>query len=106
MVSNLWQDTKIYCGCHDEPVEMVLTPTKGGYEYSCKNKDCGCKNFISLKDFEKMIDHLSDKLCEAEVGGDVLNLTNYKWKSKFLTFKIIEHNSVYKIEVLNRKALA
>jgi hypothetical protein len=106
MINNLWKDTKIYCSCHDEPVEMVLTPTKGGYEYACQNKSCGCKNFISLKDFEKMIDYLSDTLCNAEAGGDVLNLTNYTWKTKFLTFKIVEHSNIYKIEVLNKKAFA
>ena len=106
MINNLWKDTKIYCGCHDELVEMMLTPSKSGYEYTCQNKECGCKNFISLKDFEKMIDCLSDKLCTAEADGDVLNLTNYTWKNKFLTFKIIEHSNLYKIEVLNRKAIS
>ena len=78
MVSGLWKNTKIYCdNNHTELTEMPLS-TGGKLVYKCPH----CNNSLSIKDFEKMLDHVSDTICDAEINGEFTNLTNYHWKNK------------------------
>lgn len=105
MTSNLWKDIELYCGCdHNEQTKMSLIPSKKGYEYVCDKKDCGCKNAISLRSFERMIDYLFDKLLDAEINGNIINFTNYKWRDRLISFQVIEHKSTFKISVLNKES--
>lgn len=115
MIKNIWKTVKVYCGSdHDELTELEVE--QGMYQlfYACpryKRENRGdneraCNNRISIDDYEGMIKHVSDLLEEAELNGSMLNLTNYTWKRKGITFKIIEHTKdKIAITMLNKTAM-
>ena len=80
-----------------------------GYFYNCpKYKDDQreanerkCSNRISPVEYEKMIDHISKILEDAELNNEKLNLAGYKWKSKGILFEVFEHdNEKIKIPII------
>jgi hypothetical protein len=114
MISKFWSDIELYCANgHDEPQKMELEQVGKLLYYVCPkghSKNCDinepvCKNRLSIVDFEKMIDYLDKMITESVQNGEELNLTNYKWKKKLLSFHIIEHGKKMKIEVLNKDEL-
>lgn len=106
---------KVYCGAdHDELTELEVE--NGMYQlfYACPRykrqnraeNEKACNNRISIDDYEGMIKHISDLLEEAELNGTSLNLTNYTWKKKGITFKVIEHTKdKIAITMLNKTAM-
>ena len=115
MIKNLWKIVKVYCGNdHDELVELEIE--NGMYQlfYACpkykeqnrKENERVCNNRISIDDYHTMINHVSDLIEEAELKNENLNLTNYIWKRKGTTFKIIEHSKEkIAITMLNKTAM-
>lgn len=107
MVTGLWNKIEIYCGLHEEPVEMKLTERRNTVFYECPKSistdssyDASlCHNSLPLKDFEKMLDHISKVLYEAEVNNEVPNLKNESFTLGKFLYKIFEHDDKIKIIV-------
>lgn len=114
IVKNIWEKVKIYCGCHDELVE--LTPnTKGStLFYSCPKyyganrapNEKACTNRISMDDYQALVEHIGDILYENEVKRISENLTGHKWKRRNIEYEIIrEENNFFYVKIINRAAL-
>ena len=66
----------LYCGGHDEPVEMSVEPaSKGLFYYRCHEPGCG--NEISIHDTEKLIDAMSERI---EDGMVTQNIKGFSYK--------------------------
>lgn len=103
MIMNLWNNIELYCGHHDEPQKMDVDMKGKTISYNCSNENCKCK--IALKDFEKMLDHISKTLYDAELKDEKLYLENYKWKHKKYEYKVFEHNEKIKLTVSDKELL-
>lgn len=112
MIKNIWKNIDVVCGNHED-LHTRLIPTQGkdSMFYACpkyrsENREEGeraCPNRITLKDYEAMIKHLSDKL---EEGCGFINLTNHQWTSKGIEFKVLKHRDDYiRVSMLNKKSL-
>lgn len=107
MVTGLWNKVKIYCDLHEELVEMTLSQKNGVVYYACalgnseNEKDHGvlCKSTLSLKDFEKMLDHISTVMCDAIKNNEEPNLKNTQFTLGKIKYKIFEHKDIIKIRV-------
>lgn len=103
MITNLWGFTKLVCGNHpneSNPPELVLKQTGKMVYYGCptyspKRPNDSCRNAITTRDYEKMLEYLSDKINSAYLNLQTINLTNHQWQTnnKKITFKVIEHNN-------------
>ena len=123
MIANIWKDIHVFCGCHEDPVE--LTPhtgstdyVQGGKEnsmfYSCpryypENREEGeraCFNRLGIGEYEQMVTHISKKLEGDDDEYSAINLTGHKWKSKYgIEFRIIRHTRDHiDVSVVNRRA--
>ena len=53
-----------------------------------------------------MIDKLMGMIAEAEVNGETIDLTNFKWSSKGTEYKVLEHSGdkLY-VQILNLRAM-
>lgn len=114
MIKNIWKNIDAVCGNnHDE--KILLEPTMGkDLFYACpkyrpENRKEGeriCGNRISLKEFEAMIQHLTDVLEDSDMLMGTVDLTGHKWKSRGVEFCVLKHNKDYiRVAVLNKKAL-
>lgn len=114
MVTGLWNKTEMYCDMHDSLVKMELTERKGVVFYECllgksenvKDESLLCKNTLSLKDFEKMLDYISNIMCEAVRNNEEPNLKNTEFTIGKIKYKIFEHNDTIKViarDIRNRK---
>ncbi len=104
MIKGIWNMIEVYCGDKnkhkDKDVQLeVVQGVFNGYFYNCphykdENRQEGerkCCNRISPVEYEKMIDHISKLLEEADLNCEQINLAGYKWKSKGIQFEIFEH---------------
>lgn len=116
MIKNLWNKIVLCCGNHKgEEVIMDLKEGPSSLFYSCpkyypqnrENGERACANRLNLIDFEKMLDHLSDKLMDDEKNGVRSDLSNYSFKNKKgMIFRIISYSeNEIKVEMLNQRAL-
>lgn len=111
MITSLWNKTEIYCAHHDELCLMDLNNSRGVIHYAChesfpenkKDSSCLCKNTLSLKDFEKMLDRISEIMLQAELNNEVLNLENVKFSIGQYEYKIFKHDEQIKIAVKNKR---
>lgn len=115
MIKNIWDTIEVYCGNgHDKLVKMEIQQGPHSLFYACpkyhpENRHEGeraCNNRINLVDYEKMIDHISSILIDAEMNGRVEYLTGHTWSSNGIDFKIIAHDSKIKVLMLSKKSLA
>ena len=105
MVTGLWKKTEVYCNMHDELVKMELTEKNGVVFYECLLGKCEnstngaslCKNTLSLKDFEKMLDYISKIMCEAILNNEEPNLKNTEFTIGKIKYKIFEHKDFIKV---------
>lgn len=114
MITGSWGDTKLMCGNHEKPVEMVIQQGPHSLFYACpkyfgENREAGehiCANRLNLVEFDKMLDHINALLCEEAAVNNAICLTNYSWKSRGVEYKILSHTSSgIVVQCLNRKAL-
>lgn len=71
MIKNLWKHITLTCGNgHTEEVVMDLKQGPLSLFYACpkyypenrKEKERACANRLNLVDFEKMLDHMTEKI--------------------------------------------
>ena len=106
MVTGLWNKVELYCGLHEELVKMELATKNGVIYYECalgksenvKDESLLCKSTISLKDFEKMLDHISAIMCDAVKNNEEPNLKNTQFTLGKIKYKVIEHRDIIKIK--------
>lgn len=116
MITGSWDDITLVCGnTHDEPVNMVLQEGPTSLFYACpkyhrENRSEGeraCNNRLSIDDFLKALASLHEKIIEAELRDERLQLTNYEWKDRKGTlYKVLKHEgNQLTISVYNKKAV-
>lgn len=114
MITGSWARTKLLCGNHEIDVEMAIQEGGKTLFYSCpkyypekrEENESRCLNRISLRDFEKMLEHINDEIVNAEINNEIINLKHHKWKSGGIKYEIIEHTDEQIIvKMLNEKAL-
>ena len=116
MIKNLWKHITLTCGNgHTEEVVMDLKQGPLSLFYACpkyypenrKEKERACANRLNLVDFEKMLDHMTEKIEKGMDQGIEVNLTGYQYRDRKGTqYTVLKHtNDDLKIEVLNRRAL-
>lgn len=116
MIKGIWNMIDVYCGDKTKhkvlPKLEVVQGVFNGYFYNCpKYKEENrtpderkCCNRISPVEYEKMIDHISKLLEDAEMNNEKINLTGYTWKSHGIQFEIFEHtDNKIKVSMLNPK---
>ena len=110
MIQNLWNNTKIYCGNHDRPVEMVVKQGPKSIFYACPEYgkryqgERGCPNRISVDAVEKVLNHISCKLEEAG-NNTLLDLTNYTFTLNGIKCTVIKHRyGAMSLSIINQKA--
>jgi len=102
MVRNLWKNVTLVCSEH--PGEKFVLELDAKYNYVCP-KHCG--NSISLREVEKMLDFLADKIRENELNDNVEILTGFTWKDKrkAIYYEVLSHdhkNGILEIKMQNR----
>ena len=77
------------------------------YPENRKEKERACANRLNLVDFEKMLDHMTEKIEKGMDQGIEVNLTGYQYRDRKGTqYTVLRHSKDdLKIEVLNRRAL-
>lgn len=116
MITGSWDDITLVCGnTHDEPVNMGRQEGASSLFYACpkyhrENRSEGeraCNNRLSIDDFLKALASLHEKIIEAELQDERLQLTNYEWKDRKGTrYKVLEHEgNKLTISVYNKKAV-
>ena len=127
MIVNLWNKITLLCANHDYPVKMrphdpgtgLLTAQLYGAQtnmfYSCpkyyeenrKEGETLCRNHISMKEFENLLNYISKEIETAEEDGGQIDLSGDVWKSKNGTvFKIVSHTEdEIVVSCLNERSL-
>lgn len=101
-ITGYWGTVKFICGNHPDDYGQFMELEASGthsYVYTCpkskiKNRtddEAICNNKISLYEYEKAIEHISEQIIRAEEDDQQIVLTNHTWKKKTITFKIIKH---------------
>jgi hypothetical protein len=120
MIKGIWDMIEVYCGdkhkhgddCDKLPKLEIVQGVYNGYFYNCpKYRDdrrepgeLKCHNRISPVEYEKMIDHISNLLEEAEMNNEKINLVGHTWKSHGIKFEIFDHTeNKIKVTMLNPK---
>lgn len=115
MITGSWNDVKLVCTHrHEEPIPMILQEGKTLF-YACpkyhtenrEEEERACNNRLSLEDYTKMLEHLHNKILDAELNDEHIILTNYTWKDRKGTeLTVLEHNgSKMTIGVMNKRAI-
>lgn len=113
-VIGLWSNIHLVCANHPQ-VEMEIAQGPVSMFYACRkyypeNRDDDekpCYNRVSLTDFERMLDYLSEMLLEAERNNEMLNLVGKQWSGNGIDFCVLVHETDrLVISVLNNKAIA
>ena len=126
MISNIWNQIRICCGCHGKETVMMMphdgseASAQGGKTgsifYSCpryypenrSENERACFNRISIAEYEELVLKISSVLESADASGQVLNLSGMCWTNKRGTkFKVLKHERtlilVSVVNSLNRK---
>ena len=113
-IENSWQNIIPICGNHEKRIPMVINNGPHSMFYSCPKyypenrtkEERACNNRINLIEYRKMIDKLMGMIAEAEVNGETIDLTNFKWSSKGTEYKVLEHSGdkLY-VQILNLRAM-
>ena len=84
MIRGSWDMLHLFCGCHGELKELMIEATPRGIHYICKEKESGipCKTEITLEEYEEILSYISNLIVEAELQGEVADLTHTTWKTK------------------------
>lgn len=112
-ISNAWKNTKLVCGNHgdDYSHEMQITQGQNTVFYSCPlcyggESNQKCSNRIDIPDYEKMLSKVADEIINADMAGEIADLTGFRWKHKGIIFEVLKHEQDdMVISMLNKKAL-
>ena len=107
MVTGLWNEIEVYCDLHEPPVKMELVNRKNTIVYECMNGNTDiikdesllCKGVLPLKNFEKMLEHISHMMYEAAANNEVPNLKHTEFTIGKFKYKIFEHSDKIKVKV-------
>lgn len=115
IITGTWDDITLVCSHrHEEPVPMVLQAGKTLFyacpKYHLEQRDLterACNNRLSLQDYTAMLSHLHQKIMDAEMADEQINLTNYTWHDrKGTVYKVLKHEGrKLTIDVYNRRAI-
>lgn len=129
MLMNMWSRIKLLCANHPDGIRPEMMPhapaesniSRGLYGaqtnmfYSCpkyypenrESEEPCCRNHISIKEFEGIIDHLEKSAGKIEAMGGSVDLTGERWRSKSgVEYKVIKQTKDgLHVECLNRKAV-
>lgn len=114
--SGLWNNTKFYCGNHDDaeahPMEFQTGST---VFYACpdyKVQDAGdrsCPNRLSVEDAEGIVTKISKDIADIEADGLVANINGLRFDYKkkiYVKVRSYDPNTTeLKIDVINHKAI-
>ena len=102
MIKNLWGMMNVFCENGHEKTLMETGYRKGIMVYKCPI----CDNYITLNDFEKAVNKISEILYEAELNDEMICLDNHKWTRKGIQFFISNHtNKKIDITINNKGAI-
>lgn len=130
MIANLWEKVRLICGNHDKDKIVYMEPhaassssvMQGLYGnaamnmfYACpkyypdkrEEGETLCRNHISLKEYEGMLDYLSSIIEEVEADGGSIDLVGEKWKSKKgVEFEVVYQDATHiDIRCIDRRSL-
>lgn len=99
LINGMWAEVTLMCGNHATPTNMVIQQGPHSLFYACpkyfeENRTADefkCANRLNLIEFEKMIDHINERLCTEAAMCNCINLTNHAWMAKGVEFKILVH---------------
>lgn len=80
MIRGSWEMLRLFCGNHGQLVELKMVSTPQGIFYKCEEERCD--TILSLKEYEEILQYLSDMIVQSELEGEVLNLAYTAWKTK------------------------
>lgn len=113
-IENSWKNIVPICGNHEHRIEMTTNNGPHSMFYSCpkyypENRNAeerACNNRINLIEYQKMVDKLMGIIAEAAINGESIDLTNYTWTSKGITYKVLEQKGdVLFVKILNLRAM-
>jgi hypothetical protein len=100
LISGSWKNTHLVCGNHPDSevapkMELAVSGATMTPIYACveRNGATKCPNCISLREYEKMLDHIAKEIISAEENDESVNLTNFCWRKKSLYFDIKKHSN-------------
>ncbi len=117
MIKNFWKQIEVVCGNHgeDKTVKMSWKQGHRSMFYSCPKYypdarvegERACRNNVSVEDFEKIVDILSNEISTMmREGNPKPNLTNYAFNLKMIDVHILSHqDDSIVLMVKNRRAL-
>lgn len=133
MIINLWQKIRLFCGNHEEMEGKSyphMTPHAAAESetaramygnstmnmfYSCPKyypdgrdeNEPACRNHISMKEFEGMLDKIASEIEKAQRNDTVTDLVGMRWKSKSgVEYRIIRSDDEHiDVVCLNPKSL-
>ena len=103
MIKNIWKNVDVVCGNHKDNHKIRLVPTQGkdSMFYACpkyrqenrESDERACPNRITLKDYEAMINHISELI---EKNGGFINLAYWEgYKGNSRIYVNTDRGSVY-----------
>lgn len=113
-IAGSWENVHLYCAAHDKLVEMELKQGPHSLFYACpkyypNNREPGehaCYNRLNLIDCEKMLSRIAELIIEADANGQKLDVTNYTWTEKGITYKVLSYSpSRLDVSVFNKPSL-
>ena len=114
-IKEFWNHVTPVCGCHgDNKVKMIIHEGPHSLFYSCpkyypdsrEEGEVACNNRINLVEYQKMLEKMMWKIAEAEAEMGSVNLTNFKWSSKGIDYKVLKHeNDEIEVEIKNIRAM-
>lgn len=94
MIRGSWDMLHLFCGNHDTPVEIILERTAHNIIFKCPfhSGENPCTTVISQFEFEEILRHFSHQIVQAEMVGEIIDLTNSKWSTKSKVIcTVLEH---------------
>lgn len=113
IIKNIWNKVSIYCGYHEELIELVPNTRGSTLFYSCpkyysENRspdEAACANRIKIDDYQGIVEHLSEKIAENDANGIIEDLTGYEWKKRGIRFRVIKYtDEAIHVSVINPAA--
>jgi hypothetical protein len=112
MIKNFWKMTKFYCLNHPEPILMEYRQGPKELFYACEKyypdkrtpDERACANNMYTQIAEVAIDYFSNKIEEALIKDERINLTNEKFVYKNVEFVVLKHSEEeFNVGTINRK---
>lgn len=105
MIAGLWDKIEVYYDMVSLTIKMELTERNGVVAYECvsvadNSGGVPARRFVlPLKDFEKLLDRISNMIVDAVKNNEEANLKNTELSIGKFKYKIFEHNDIIKVKV-------